>query len=508
MSKKVLLIVVDALSAWVVLPAMAVGKLPTLRALAEAGRLWGGCISIFPSITPAATAAIATGRYPREHGLPGAYWYDTQRDQVVYYSSDFWAILHRGLDDFFGDLLQKMNMDRLRADTLFETVEDAGQRAACLNFLIYRGRHAHKLKTPLPLRLLPGVPATEVVRGPSIWHMGDLLSVGLDEGEVTLPEGLRHRFGFEDDNSGALLRHLAEQRLLPDFTLAYFPDNDFRSHEVGPENALDAVEAVDETLASVAESYGGLAALLDEVAVVVSGDHSQCNVRKDEPGINMDELLADFDLVPAGADWTDGEQLMACPNLRAVQVYFQQPTPAALEQVTAELLHDERIDQVLWRASGNERGFHVVTRERGRLHFWVGDDGANTGRDVYGCTWSWEGHLEAVDGRLADGTLTFQDYPNAFERIAGGLENADSGHLWATARVGYEFELPDTAVHVGGGSHGSLHALDSTPPLIVAGAPDGVRLPEHPRIVDLAPLSLSILGLTTPRAVDESHVCD
>jgi hypothetical protein len=55
--------------------------------------------------------------------------------------------------------------------------------------------------------------------------------------------------------------------------------------------------------------------------------------------------------------------------------------------------------------------------------------------------------------------------------------------------------LPRTNVHTRGGSHGSLHELDSIMPLMLAGAPKDIALPAHPRTVDIAPLCLAILGL-------------
>lgn len=103
------------------------------------------------------------------------------------------------------------------------------------------------------------------------------------------------------------------------------------------------------------------------------------------------------------------------------------------------------------------------------------------------------------------GRLHYGDYPNAFERLLGVLESGRSGQLWATARPGSEFRFGGSQVHVGGGSHASLHALDSVIPLIVAGAPPDLPLPPHLRTVDITPLCLSILGLTPPVPVGASR---
>ncbi|MEZ6054296.1 MAG: hypothetical protein R3C02_23375 [Planctomycetaceae bacterium] len=91
------------------------------------------------------------------------------------------------------------------------------------------------------------------------------------------------------------------------------------------------------------------------------------------------------------------------------------------------------------------------------------------------------------------GTFVYGEYPNALERIATGFcRYADD--MWVTAKPGCEFEINETAIHPGG-SHGALNRDDSLPPLIVAGIPDEVSIPESPRTIDIAPLCLEMLGL-------------
>jgi hypothetical protein len=43
-------------------------------------------------------------------------------------------------------------------------------------------------------------------------------------------------------------------------------------------------------------------------------------------------------------------------------------------------------------------------------------------------------------------------------------------------------------------------------PLLLAGAPDGVTLPEQPRAVDVAPLCLAVLGIAARYPVGTSHL--
>lgn len=528
--KKVLLVVIDALTARVVEPAMDAGRLPNLSALAEAGVVAFDCRSVFPSITPAATASIATGCYPREHGIAGNYWYDEEADQVVYYGADFWAILSHGLERFVEDFLFKLNHQRLRCHTLFQIVEDAGQKAACLNYLIFHGDVPHTADVPLLIDWIPGVPSSKEIHGPTVLYLGDFAATDQHAAQdVDAPGGPFHRLGFDDTATASLLLEIAAQDALPDFTLAYFPDNDFHNHEAGPQQGLSAVQTVDDYLGRLASELDGVEAMLRDLCIVITGDHSQSEMVEDsaEAGIPLHELLADFELADAGEAWESDDQVIACPNLRAAEIYFRQPTAERLDRAADALLADERVDQIMWRTQtvdATGHGYQVLTRDRGRLHFWV-NEGDTTRRgeesgvtqpdtahadDEYGCTWSWRGDLAAVSGHVsAASSVTFSDYPNAFERIAAGLDLEQSGHLWATARPGYEFVLPHTSTHTGGGSHGSLHALDSIVPLLVAGAPAELTLPDRPlRSVDVTPLCLSVLGIHSQRTVGQSHVCD
>jgi hypothetical protein len=510
--KKVLLVIIDALSSRVVIPAIESGRLPVLKKLIEQGVLKDECISIFPSITPAATSSIITGSYPQEHGVIGAYWYDADTQDIAYYGDDVWVILKHGIGEFFEDFLVKLNHRRLHGLTLFERIEDASLKAACINFFIYHGRHEHEVHTPFLLGMLPGIPFTGKVSGPSILCLGDFVSTDLHNVEAPLETdgGVFKRFGFEDSCTADVLKKLSKTKKLPDFTLAYFPDNDHMSHDVGAENALEAVEKVDAYLGEFAESFGGIEKMLEEVCIILTGDHSQSDIMDDEnAGILLDDILKEFSVAQPGAKWEGDEKIMVCPNLRVAQLYFRNSSHELIEQVMSCLLSEERIDQVLWRGSifkSEAAGWHVATRDRGTLYFWAGDDGENTARDVYGCYWSWVGNLAAVDGEVSpEGIITFKNYPNAFERIAGGLQCENSGDLWVTARLGFECSVTDTAVHHGGGSHGSLHALDSTAPLIIAGAPANFQIPHHPRIIDIAGIILPVLGLHQFHEPDTSH---
>ncbi len=453
--------------------------------------------TIFPSITPAATTSIVTGAYPAEHGIAGASWYDQARDEIAYYGDDFWVIAREGFADFINDFLLRLNGDRLAAPTLFEMVERAGRTAACLNYLVFRGIYPHRATIPKLMAALPSVPLTETVEGPSTLCLGNFVSASHTRRHVPDTDGGPFsRFGMDDASTGELLAELFEQGPLPDFTVAYFADNDYRSHDVGPVRSLGVVERVDRMLGEAFERGGGIDKVLAETAVIVTSDHGHCDVLDRDGAIHLDRTLADFRRAELGRPWRNADDLMICPNMRAAQIYLREAAPDFAKRVIDMLLSEPRVDQVIWRTTltrTGEEGFSVASA-RGHLEFSRAADTGTAGVDAFSGVWTWTGEAEALDVRQEGRTIVFGQYPNAFERIAGALELDKSGDIWVTARPGYEFEVPGGEAHTGGASHGALHALDSLSPVIIAG-PGMTRLPRHLRSVDIAPLAMELLGL-------------
>jgi len=516
MAKHVLLIVVDALSSRVIRPAVEEGRLPNFRRLIEAGHANWECLSIFPSITPAATSSICTGKYPSGHHVMGAHYYDREEDRVFYFGDDFWVVLDRGFKDFFTDFLRVLNHECLEAPTLFEELEAQGRSCASVNYLIYQGTHPYRVDVPWLLRLFPGVPSHAEVKGPQTLTLGDFVaSMAKDEAneDFDAPGGVFRRFGFSDETTGEHLLQLAE-RGLPDFTLAYFPDNDFDSHAEGPQQAVKTVTKVDHLLGNLFERGGGFDSFLENTAIIITGDHSQSavNSRDDDLAINLDDVLQDFQTTPAGEPWRDGNELMICPNLRVAQVYLREELLSKAAEIANRILSEDRVDQVILkqgRPGAPDPHYVVRTADRGRLEFWPAasgdEDKARRVSDEFGNTWHVTGDLAAVDARVAEDEsnhqLEYGDYPNALERIAESFDGRYAGDLWVTARLGHEFTLPRTSGHPDGGSHGSLHREDSVSPLIIAGSgamqtANELSLVERPvRSVDVAPLCRRLLGV-------------
>ena len=477
-----------------------------MQRLADAGGLHES-VTMFPSITPAATATIITGQYPAQSGIVGASWYDEAAERVAYFGDDFWVVAREGFRAFLRDFLVGLNGSRLKAPTLFQLVERAGKSALCLNYLIFKGDVEHTVKVPRLMAMLPGASRTEVIKGPSLLCLGDFVATRTMRGRPLIDKGgVFHRFGMDDASTGQLLAEVAEDRAFADFNVAYFADNDYRSHEIGPHAALKVVADVDRSLARMFDMAGGMDRMLQDTYVIITSDHGHCEILDDaeRATIHLDRALCEFKQAALGQPWQDGDEIMICPNMRAAQLYLRHHDGASLLRVIERTLEDGRVDHAFWRIEAEDRvrNGYAARNARGYLEFWRGTEGGPHALDAFGTAWTWRGELSVLDARVEDGSLRWNDYPNAFERIAGALDAPDSGAVWFTARPGCEFEVPGGAAHVGGASHGGLHALESLCPLVVAG-PTRVDLPRQMRSVDIAPLCLELLGVPSPFRVGD-----
>ncbi|MCA9781173.1 MAG: alkaline phosphatase family protein, partial [Candidatus Eremiobacteraeota bacterium] len=118
-----MLIIIDALNSRTFFPALESGRFPTFRKLLERGTSCRRSISIFPSLTPAATSTIVTGDAPQGHRVFGFHWYDRSADEIAYYGDDFWTVAKLGFAKFIHNCLWSLNQDRLSSKTIFSKVQ-------------------------------------------------------------------------------------------------------------------------------------------------------------------------------------------------------------------------------------------------------------------------------------------------------------------------------------------------------------------------------------------------
>src|SRR6478609_5149531 len=295
--------------------------------------------------------------------------------------------------------------------------------------------------------------------------------------------------GVRDRHSGCVSAHLVEHDLF-DFLLLSLPDNDWYSHKNGPEAQIQSIAQADVQLARVMNAGGGVEEFLSEHAVIAMADHSQAEI---VGTIALQDELAELGVLgpvrSSAGSRSEEPRIAVCPSQRAAMVYalHESERDAMRASVESRALAVEGIDLVMWL----ERDAHEAPREgvisspvRGELRFAPGGPLV----DPRGRSWSVDGALGAIAASVEDGLLLSPAYPDALARVWSALTCPTSGEVLLSAAPGYEFIDWGRQAHVGGGSHGSLHASDSLGALIMSGVSAPEPGPAQWAIRDVAPL--------------------
>jgi hypothetical protein len=490
---KLVLCVIDAMAPQMLERVVASGAAPVLETLIRRGRYVPDCVAAFPSVTPVCAASIVTGRSQDAHHIPAMNWFHREEERYVEYGSSFRSAQRFGIARQLTDTVYNMNRVHLAeaTPTVFETLDDADVRTAGTTYLMYRGRHLHEPQRDTALTRVASTLIRHPVRGPRELFYADIFAsrrTGCRSG-LGMP-------GVRDRHSGCVSAYLVENDLF-DFLLLSLPDNDWASHKRGPEAQLQALAQADLQLARVMEAAGGVEEFLSEHAMIAMADHSQAEV---VGSIALQDALAEFGVlgpVRASEGPRDGEPRIAvCPSQRAAMVYalHESERDAMRASVAAKALALEGVDLVLWLerdAHDRPREAVIASPRHGELRFAPGGSIV----DPRGVAWSVEGALEAIGGEVRDGRLLSAAYPDALARSWAALSCPTSGEVLLSAAPGQEFIDWGRQAHVGGGSHGSLHASDSLGALVMSGVELPASEPEQWAIRDVAPLVLGHFGI-------------
>jgi len=483
--KKLVLAVIDSLKPDMLDRAVAEGRAPALKALIERGTYVRDCVSSYPSVTPVASASIATGLGPDEHHIPSMNWYHRGESRYVEYGSSFPATRAFGVVKSLFDTVYNMNLAHLSRErrTVYEYLEDAGLRTACTTYLIYRGRTRHRPdEDGMYSRVAQAAQFRHAVYGPTELFYADLFASRRTNCRSTL--GMP---GQRDQHTGCVGAHLVENDLF-DFLLFSLPDNDTYSHKRGPYAQVTSIAGADRALERIFHVAGGVDAFLDEHAVIVTSDHSQTSV---EESIRLTDALEGYAVVGPSDPLPRESDIAVCPAARSAMVYVLDP--ADREEMVPELVGDlagvEALDVITY-LDGAEA---VVSTARGELRFAPDGDLA----DLRGRRWSVAGEHAALALTVEDGRVSSETYPDALARLWSALECPGAGDVLISAAPGREFLDWGGQAHVGGGSHGSLHRGDSLGALILCGVEGPAEPPAQWTLRDITPIVLEHFGVTS-----------
>ncbi len=482
--KKVVLAVIDALDPVELERAVADGQAPAIEAIMSRGVYVNDCVSTFPSITPVAAAAIATGLGPGESLVPSMNWYHRGEERYVEYGSSFPATRVFGVFRSLMDTVYNMNLAHLTQErkTVFEYLDDAGLRTAGTTYLMYRGRHRHEPSGDSPYRRL----AEAAQFRHAVWGPKELFYADIFDTQGTGCFSTLGMPGQRDRHAGCVGAHLVENDLF-DFLLFSLPDNDTFSHRSGTSAQPVSIAEADRAIDRMMQAAGGAETFLDDHAIIVVSDHTQDNVVTSSSlaeALSHRRILQPGDLAPEEAE------LAVCPGSRSGQVYVLDEARRSelTPRVAGELHGADGVDLVIHR-EGDEG---VVWSERGELRFSPGGELT----DARGGTWTVNGDHAALDLTVGKGFVRSEDYPHPLGRLWSALECSRAGDVFVSTEPGHELTDWGGHDHIGGGSHGSLHRCDSLGVLLMCGiGPAGADARERWSIEDVTPLVLDHFGV-------------
>jgi hypothetical protein len=482
--------VIDAMAPAMLERAVAAGSAPVLERMIERGRYIPDCVAAFPSVTPVCAASIVTGVAQDLHRIPAMNWFHREEDRYVEYGSSFRAAQRFGITRQLTDTVYNLNRAHLSPDTptVFEALDDAEVRTAGTTYLMYRGRYRHEPQRDTALTRIAATLMRHPVMGPRELFYADIFS--------SRPTGCRSGLGMpgvRDRHSGCVSAYLVEHDLF-DFLLLSLPDNDWYSHKHGPDAQVESIAQADLQLARVFEASGGVDEFLSEHAVIAMADHSQAPVTST---IALQDELAELGVLgPTRGPRGEEPRIAVCPSQRAAMVYaLHEPERDAMRaSVVTRALGIDGVDHVMWLARDAHDTPHegiITSPTDGELRFSPG----GPIEDPRGVSWNIQGPLSVIDGSVQDGRLLTPTYPDVLARVWAALTCPNSGEVLLSAAPGYEFIDWGRQAHVGGGSHGSLHASDSLGALVLCGVELPQPEPAQWAIRDIAPLVLGHFGV-------------
>jgi Type I phosphodiesterase / nucleotide pyrophosphatase len=484
-TKKLVLVVIDALKPAMLERAIATGRAPALARIREEGVYVDECVAAFPSVTPVCAATITTGTGPDGHWIPSMNWYHREESRYVEYGSSFSASRQFGVIRSLTDTVYRMNAEHLSPDvqTVFERLDDADVRTAGTTYLIYRGRYHHEVSNETALaRIVTSTLFRRTIDGPRELFYADLYASRKTgcRGQLGMP-------GIRDQHTGCVGAYLVENDLF-DFMLFSLPDNDAWSHKNGPHAQVTSIAAADRQIERLMHAAGGPDAFFEDYAMIVCSDHSQAPV---EDRIRLDEAFAEFDVATPSPARSIGAEIALSPAQRSAMIYVLDYDRRAqvLERAVAAARATRGVDLVLWLTDSGEA---VVQSPHGELRFAPGGELDDAG----GRNWSVEGDPAVLAAQLDDGRFQSHEYPDALARIWSALHCPRAGDVLLSAAPSFEFVDWGGADHVGGGSHGSLHRSDSLGALLWCGTgPSSADVREQWSLQDIVPIVSGHFGL-------------
>ncbi|MFY0758221.1 alkaline phosphatase family protein [Metabacillus dongyingensis] len=480
-SPKVILLVVDSLMDKPLKKAIHENKAPALEFFLKNGQYSKELVSAYPTMSVTIDSTLLTGTSPDKHKIPGLVWYNEDEQRVISYGNGLLETLKYGVTHVAYNSLYQFNNEDLSKNvkTIHEELDDRGKQTASINAVIYRGNYQHTLRVPKILAKTTSLPDKYNTTGPKILTLGDFLNQDPENNHVINRLGINDAFAVQE------LTYLLKNKLLPDFTILYLPENDHAVHRKGPKTT-DGIEKVDKHLQEILNTYPKWNDALANTVWIIMGDGNQSAVEKNKKKalIDLRAALSDYKLLKLGDQVQKNTEIAITANERMAYIHKLKKDPS-IKKIVSNLQTDPRIAWIAWKE--NDMVKVISNGRKGTLQFKTG----GPYKDRYHQNWEIEGNMDILDVKAnSRKRLSYGDYPDGLSRLYGAIHSQEGEFLIADAKPGYEFIGESSPEHTGGGAHGSMHKVDSYAPIIVTGTGRHI---DQLRIVDLKKWIINIL---------------
>lgn len=474
-TKPVVLILIDTLMDKSLSEAIQGNRVPAMQFLLNHGQYFPNVVSSFPTMSVTIDSTLLTGVYADQHHVPGLVWYSGEENRMIFYGNGAKEALKIDQLQVFMDSIYQLNQIQLnkKIKTIHEELAEQGKDSASINAVVFRGKTKHTLKVPQSIAKSTRLPELVRITGPKWLSYAALKQLDPDNVRNTY---LWKKYGMNDEFSAQDIAFLIKQGKLPDFTIAYFPENDTYVHRKGP-SGLKGIEKADQALQDVLNTYDSWEQALKSVTWIVMGDSGQSYVYndRDESVVDLRPLLNRYRIAKLNQTVRNEDQIVISANERMAYIDTIDSN-VQLSDVVKLLQNEAKLDII---ATKDDKNVHVTAGKSDKLFSYR--PGGNY-VDEYGQSWTISGDPHLMNISITKNRIKYGKYPDALARLYGAMHSHEGRYVVVTVQPGYELVGESSPTHVGGGSHGSLHELDSLVPLIVSGT--NTR-PETLRIVDI-----------------------
>ncbi|MFA4824996.1 MAG: alkaline phosphatase family protein [Methanoregula sp.] len=455
---------------------------PYLRTLFEEG-YFAECVTIFPSITPAAHSTLMTGCYPAKTRVPAFDWVEVKPGNDGSVSKEYIRVMpdfkryrelpsdKKARDEFFQGLGDAIDLNQKflspMVSTIFEVRSDKLYTASIKEW-IHRGADS-----------FIGESVTDLI--------DDLANKKLIEKNTMI--GLLTAFYKEASYEyGDLIWGSECSRQLADLMVYWKSGTDTLSHEYGPKS-FQVRDQIDEAIIKLADTIRFYKMHSNQpVYVIISADHSQSEVtRFSNLSDDFKRTLGKTYAVAGQEDRANAElmreaHIIMANNDRAA-FFYTFGTPEKKDAAGTDILDFLKkrtdVDLIFYKENSTFQAIQVL------------ENGSCSGPE--------------------DITTFFmgkeESYPNAVERLEGLMKGDKWGEIVISMKEGYsmnsEFRPSYEGEKILHGDHAGLNSSDSLVPLLFWGPTIKPNIKDGKwktfRTVDIAPTIASIFKDTHPK---------